>query len=219
MSLPVSPSANPPQRKPAEASVSSSGLTKPSGDTGDSVGIPNLKKFNGYRCREKLQQRYYSNLKVYGSWSTCAVGSVIVNAIFGPGAMEVALKFEHTSSKGCNHGPPFEWQGYNALGGSHGVPRVHLKGRQGNFYVMDLASPEASVREAAAISLVMRLQEIQKQYKMLPDKESVDGGLMLEAQKNDGLDNCAPHLRYALGRLIRGVSSSRECARRELCWG
>lgn len=82
-----------------------------------------------------------------------------------------------------------------------------------------MASPEASVREAAAISLVTRLQEIQKQYKMLPDKESVDGGLMLEAQKNDGLDNCAPHLRYALGRLIRGVSSSRECARRELCWG
>lgn len=36
----------PPQRKPAEASVSSSGLTKPSGDTGDSVGIPNLKKSN-----------------------------------------------------------------------------------------------------------------------------------------------------------------------------
>lgn len=77
-------------------------------------------------------------------------------------------------------------------------------------YFRDLASPDASVREAAAISLVTRLQEIQKQYKMLPDKESVDGGLMLEAQKNDGLDNCAPHLRYALGRLIRGVSSSRE---------
>lgn len=53
-----------------------------------------------------------------------------VNARFGPGAMEVALKFEHRSSKGCNHGPPHEWQVYNALGGSHGVPRVHLKGRQ-----------------------------------------------------------------------------------------
>lgn len=24
---------------------------------------------------------------------------------------------------------------FRALGGSHGVPRVHLKGRQGNFYV------------------------------------------------------------------------------------
>lgn len=64
-----------------------------------------------------------------------------VNARFGPGAMEVlmlflcvfpsflsrflyfglmclllllqvALKFEHRSSKGCNHGPPHEWQVY-----------------------------------------------------------------------------------------------------------
>ncbi|KAJ4889833.1 Uncharacterized protein Rs2_29581 [Raphanus sativus] len=29
-------------------------------------------------------------------------------------------------------------------------------------------------------------KEIQKRYEMLPDKESVDGGLMLEAEKNDG---------------------------------
>jgi len=25
---------------------------------------------------------------------------------------------------------------YSALGGSHGVPRVHYKGRQGDYYVM-----------------------------------------------------------------------------------
>lgn len=80
----------------------------------------------------------------------------------------MALKFEHRSSKGCNHGPPHEWQVYkygffvfwlydssssssalwfwglikifcllsSALGGSHGVPRVHFKGRQGDFYIM-----------------------------------------------------------------------------------
>ncbi|CDY46801.1 BnaC02g43090D [Brassica napus] len=65
-------------------------------------------------------------------------------------------------------------------------------------------------REAAAASLVTRLQEIKKQYETLPDKESIDRGLMLEAEKNDGLDNCAPHLRYALRRVIRGVSSSRD---------
>lgn len=53
-------------------------------------------------------------------------------------------------------------------------------------YFRDLASPEASVREAAAISLVTRLQEIQKQYKMLPDKESVDGGLMLRLRRMMG---------------------------------
>lgn len=61
----------------------------------------------------------------------------------GPQALEVALKFEHRSSKGCNYGPPYEWQVYNTLGGSHGVPRVHFKGRQGDYYVMvmDMLGP------------------------------------------------------------------------------
>ncbi|CAJ2674709.1 unnamed protein product [Trifolium pratense] len=61
----------------------------------------------------------------------------------GAGAHEVALKFEHKSSKGCNYGPPYEWQVYNVLGGSHGVPRVHYKGKQGDFYVMvmDILGP------------------------------------------------------------------------------
>ncbi|KAK9149332.1 hypothetical protein Scep_008089 [Stephania cephalantha] len=61
----------------------------------------------------------------------------------GPGAIEVALKFEHRNSKGCSYGPPYEWQVYNTLGGSHGVPRVHYKGRQGDFYVMvmDMLGP------------------------------------------------------------------------------
>ncbi|BBN20191.1 hypothetical protein MPTK1_8g17200 [Marchantia polymorpha subsp. ruderalis] len=61
----------------------------------------------------------------------------------GPQASEVALKFEHRSSKGCNYGPPYEWQVYNTLGGSHGVPRVHYKGRQGDYYVMvmDMLGP------------------------------------------------------------------------------
>lgn len=61
----------------------------------------------------------------------------------GAGAAEVALKFEHKSSKGCNYGPPYEWQVYNVLGGSHGVPRVHYKGKQGDFYimVMDILGP------------------------------------------------------------------------------
>ncbi|KAG2722855.1 hypothetical protein I3843_02G124200 [Carya illinoinensis] len=61
----------------------------------------------------------------------------------GLGAVEVALKFEHRSSKGCNYGPPYEWQVYTTLGGSHGVPRVHYKGRQGDYYimVMDMLGP------------------------------------------------------------------------------
>ena len=54
----------------------------------------------------------------------------------GPNANQVALKFEHRSSKGCNYGPPYEWSVYSSLGGIHGVPRVHYKGRQGDYYVM-----------------------------------------------------------------------------------
>ncbi|KAJ4835502.1 Casein kinase 1-like protein hd16, partial [Turnera subulata] len=61
----------------------------------------------------------------------------------GPGAVEVALKFEHENSKGCNHGPPHEWAVYGTLGGCHGVPRVHYQGRQGDYYimVMDILGP------------------------------------------------------------------------------
>lgn len=61
----------------------------------------------------------------------------------GSNAVEVALKFEHRNSKGCNYGPPYEWQVYNILGGNHGVPRVHYKGRQGDYYVMvmDMLGP------------------------------------------------------------------------------
>ena len=64
----------------------------------------------------------------------------------GSNAVQVALKFEHRSSKGCNYGQPYEWSVYNAfstLGGILGVPKVHYKGRQGEYYVMvmDLLGP------------------------------------------------------------------------------
>ncbi|XP_057454401.1 casein kinase 1-like protein HD16 [Lotus japonicus] len=61
----------------------------------------------------------------------------------GPGAVEVAMKLEHRTSKGCNYGPPNEWQVYNTLGGSHGVPQVHYKGKQGDYFIMimDMLGP------------------------------------------------------------------------------
>ncbi|KAL5720561.1 Casein kinase 1-like protein hd16 [Ranunculus cassubicifolius] len=61
----------------------------------------------------------------------------------GPDAFEVALKFEHRSSKGCNYGPPYEWQVYNNLNGCYGIPSVHYKGRHGEYYilVMDILGP------------------------------------------------------------------------------
>ncbi|KAL4581071.1 hypothetical protein LXL04_017279 [Taraxacum kok-saghyz] len=96
---------------------------------------------------------------------------------------------------------------------SNGLPEFHI----GVF--KDLGSADGSVREAAAERLVMELQAVQKAYDVLEKKEDIDGGLKLEAEKDDGLNNCAPSLRYAVRRLIRGVSSSRECARQGFALG
>lgn len=74
----------------------------------------------------------------------------------------------------------------------------------------DLAAVDASKREAAAKSLVTDLMKVQSAYEKLENKDEVEDKSKLEAEKDDGLDNCAPSLRYAVRRLIRGVSSSRE---------
>lgn len=49
---------------------------------------------------------------------------------------QVALKFEHKSSKGCTSGPPHEWSVYMQLGATHGLPQIFYRGQQGNFYIM-----------------------------------------------------------------------------------
>ncbi|XP_042002808.1 casein kinase 1-like protein HD16 [Salvia splendens] len=80
-----------------------------------------------------------------GGFGQVYVGRRVSGGTEGPGpdAIEVALKCEHRSSKGCSHGPPYEWQVYNALNGCYGIPWVHYKGRQGDFYilVMDMLGP------------------------------------------------------------------------------
>ncbi|KAJ9175014.1 hypothetical protein P3X46_013601 [Hevea brasiliensis] len=94
-----------------------------------------------------------------------------------------------------------------------GLPEFHI----GVF--KDLTSADVSVREAAVERLVTELQAVQKAYEMVENKELIEGGLTLEAEKNDGLNNCAPSLKYAVRRLIRGASSSRECARQGFALG
>lgn len=86
---------------------------------------------------------------------------------------------------------------------SSGMPEFHISVFQ------DLASADVSMRQVAAESLVTELEEVQKAYER-GGKESVKDGMKLEAEKDDGLNDCAPSLRYAVRRLIRGVSSSRE---------
>ncbi|XVE93570.1 hypothetical protein REPUB_Repub01dG0206200 [Reevesia pubescens] len=96
---------------------------------------------------------------------------------------------------------------------STSLPEFHIS------VFKDLALADSSVREAAVETMVRELQEVQKAYDKLENKDLVEGGLKLEAQKDDGLDNCASSLRYAVRRLIRGVSSSREFARQGFSLG
>ncbi|XP_008797930.2 casein kinase 1-like protein HD16 isoform X3 [Phoenix dactylifera] len=94
-----------------------------------------------YKIERKLGKGGFGQVFVGRRVSVSGGGS---ERTTGAGALEqVAIKFEHRSSKGCNYGPPYEWQVYSALGGSHGVPKVHYKGRQGDYYVMimDMLGP------------------------------------------------------------------------------
>ncbi|KAL1564588.1 DNA-directed DNA polymerase [Salvia divinorum] len=82
-----------------------------------------------------------------------------------------------------------------------------------------LSAADASVRVAAAKTLVVELRAVQNAYYTLENKDEVGDNSKLEAEKDDGLNNCAPSVRYAVRRLIRGVSSSRECARQGFALG
>ncbi|ONI15773.1 hypothetical protein PRUPE_3G060400 [Prunus persica] len=108
-------------------------------DEGSTTPLPEKVHVGGspvYKVERKLGK---------GGFGQVFVGRRVLNTNerTGPGAVEVALKFEHRNSKGCNYGPPAEWLVYNTLGGSHGVPRVHFKGQQGDYYimVMDMLGP------------------------------------------------------------------------------
>lgn len=111
----------------------------------------------------------------------------------GAEKMDVESKSDGNESAGTS----------NTSGGGV-LPEFHI----GVF--KNLAAADASVREAAAKVLVTELREVQNAYEKLENKDEVEDKSKLEAEKDDGLNNCAPSLRYAVRRLIRGVSSSRE---------
>ncbi|KAG8058062.1 hypothetical protein GUJ93_ZPchr0002g25819 [Zizania palustris] len=103
------------------------------------------------------------------------------------------------------------------------VPMASGPGLHMNVF-RDLASPEPSQREAAAQALVAELRQVQTAYEKGGRKGETeaadgDGPSQMEAEKDDGLENCAPSVRYAIRRLIRGISSSREFARQGFALG
>ncbi|KAJ0962754.1 hypothetical protein J5N97_027876 [Dioscorea zingiberensis] len=83
----------------------------------------------------------------------------------------------------------------------------------------DLASAESSVRKAAAEALVVELRKAQKVFEKVGKKGIEEEVVPLEAKKDEGFENCAPSVIYAIRRLVRGVSSSRECARQGFALG
>ncbi len=65
----------------------------------------------------------------------------------GGAAAQVAIKFEHHSSKGCpGGGPPNEWAVYQALGETHGIPKLYFKGSAADFYIMVRRAPRGRPR-------------------------------------------------------------------------
>ncbi|KAL1534429.1 DNA-directed DNA polymerase [Salvia divinorum] len=119
----------------------------------------------------------------------------------GAEKMEVELKNDGNESGGTSSS------------GGGVLPKFHI----GVF--KELAAADESVREAAAKTLAVELRQVQNAYDKLENKDEVEDKSKLEAEKDDGLNNCAPSVRYAVRRLIRGVSSSRECARQGFALG
>ncbi|PKI71015.1 hypothetical protein CRG98_008596, partial [Punica granatum] len=84
----------------------------PAGEDEGSTGpLPERVQVGGspvYRLERKLGKGGFGQVYVGRRVSAGSSNDITT----GPGAVEVALKFEHRTSKGCNYGPPYEWQVY-----------------------------------------------------------------------------------------------------------
>ncbi|KAF8010159.1 hypothetical protein BT93_J0955 [Corymbia citriodora subsp. variegata] len=91
---------------------------------------------------DSLVYRVKRTLGMGSSGQVCVgepVGPSTAISQIGPGAVEVAIKFElRKALKGREDGIPPEWKVYDDLGNDHGIPlpRVHYKGQQGDYNVM-----------------------------------------------------------------------------------
>ncbi|XP_022876353.1 DNA polymerase V-like [Olea europaea var. sylvestris] len=185
----------------------------------DASPKPSKKKLKKEKKRKETETETHENEDqngVNGPSSPSITHKTSVNSMERKKKRKLLDKERHHSSPG-KMGLELETNENNSIArsGSGGgfLPEFHI----GVF--KDLAAADASVREAAAKALVTELMDIQNVYDMLEDKQVVECTLNLEAEKDDGLNNCAPSLRYAVRRLIRGVSSSREYARQGFALG
>ncbi|KAJ0103153.1 hypothetical protein Patl1_04067 [Pistacia atlantica] len=80
------------------------------------------------------------------------------------------------------------------------MPEFHISVFQ------DLASIDVSLRQAAVESLVTQLEEVQKDYERC-GKELVENGIKLEADKDDGLNDCAPSREKVILTVITPVAA------------
>ncbi|CAA6658932.1 unnamed protein product [Spirodela intermedia] len=104
----------------------------------------------------------------------------------------------------ARHSPKAETLAVRGAGGQ-ALPSPHGGGLPVHLF-MELTSLESSVREAAAEGLATELRKSQEEFERFgwEHRDNGTGAVPLEAEKNDGLDNCAPPVRYAVRRLIRG---------------
>ncbi|KAG9440083.1 hypothetical protein H6P81_020248 [Aristolochia fimbriata] len=93
---------------------------------------------------------------------------------------------------------------------SSSFPQLHLD------HFSNLSSADASVRKGAVEALVSELLAIQKMHKKTGQSQREP---ILEAEKDDGMKGWHQDLTYAMGRLIRGASSSRAYSRQGFALG
>ncbi|KAG2671398.1 hypothetical protein I3760_14G134100 [Carya illinoinensis] len=105
--------------------------------------------------------------------------------------LPVALKFKHRNSKGCNYGPPYEWQVYNTLGGSHVVPNVHYKGRQGDYYVMVMDMLGPTLWDSVIIFIVLLACVVLKSLGLVGGKAQLTRGAVRYASVHAHLGRTA----------------------------
>ncbi|CAN1331188.1 Casein kinase 1-like protein HD16 [Linum perenne] len=145
---------------------------------------------------------------------------------YGPDAYELALKFEHKNSKGCNYGPPYEWQVYklseqmvaciaveaiSILEQLHSRGFVHGDVKPENFLLGQPGTPEEKKLYLVDLGLASRWMDSTSgrhvEYDQKPDVfrgtvryASVHAHLGRTGSRRDDLESLA----YTLVFLLRG---------------